>query len=425
MKSLVPLIALSAGLHFLLAHLFGVGPSLFVLELFLLAPLLRFKRSLIAGAMTFVVSLVAMDSLAQSYFFDLIPFLVQARNLSGDILIANGFVAASVLAILGGAFFVFRSIPSPGFVPSFLLVLLLFGLDAAQGSSVFARMDDRMNRFGNFDVAFSIGNRIALQSLQSFPVVDVNAFPEMQSAVGKSMQLPADLTVLVIVESLGIPVTAVDDPNYGYSKIIARYPSLRKVDSGTVPSVGSTVSGELRELCGRAVPMVALLSDYGACWPKQLAVRGFHTFASHSYRSSFFERRVWWKKVGFDELQFMDTSNMAYPFHKGGVLAGLDDQAMIAGELARVATNDRAFFYHLTSNSHMPVPMGTSVDEMLEDALDDTLAGVSAGIRARTKRRKAGSIRIIVVGDHPPPLMGRERANYVEAKVPFWIFEPA
>jgi hypothetical protein len=369
---------------------------------------------------------VLIDCVAESYFFDIIPFIFEVKNISIDIFFSNSLTIFIFLIFILSIFFLFRYLPAPRFLHSYPIAGLLLILDISQGSSAMSRIGNYTKVFGNFDIATSIGNRLTLQLYQEFRSSEkskTSDYSDIPSAMNFTQD--AEIIVLIIIESLGIPEKHENDPNFNYGHILNRYPELKLIKNGIVPSVGSTVSGEMRELCGKAVPGVKILDDYSQCWPIKLSAQGYQTIAVHSYRSSFFERRTWWKDAGFKKRVFMDTSVNMYPMFTNGALNGFSDREMLEGELRSIDTRNKTFFYYLTSNSHLPVPYGTTVQNSLEQALDNVLSGVTARQKTNfTARKEKPHIRLVIVGDHPPPVIGSERGTYVDKAVPFWIFEP-
>lgn len=424
MFGIIHIIFLFILLNISILKFFGASYPIFIVDIFILCSFFTKRKIFRSILLTSIIIIFLIDVLAQSYFFDIVNFLEQSASLSTDIISANLNVIIFFSIISLFSFFVFYFSPPPKFLPSLIVAIILILFDALQGSSSLFRIDNHMHRFGGFDVASSISNRLIRQSLQSSPVVELKSFPSIYSAMEVATKEKADLYVLIIVESLGLPKSAINKKGNGYQHILLRHSKLKVIKEGYVPSVGGTVSGELRELCGKAIPMMAMLRSYSDCWPKKFATQGFYSAAAHSYRSTFYERNKWWVEAGFGSIRFMDTPGIGYPRHKGGALTGVDDRIMLASELARYA-NKKTFFYYLTSNSHLPLPRGKKVETVLDKALNDVLLGASEGLNIKNKNNLNDfSALLIVVGDHPPPLIGKERNKYVQNKVPFWIIRP-
>jgi hypothetical protein len=252
-----------------------------------------------------------------------------------------------------------------------------------------------------------------------------------------------DHILLVIVESLGM----LKDPA-GDSLLLAplESPEVRRkyaLRSGSVPTKGSTTSGEMRELCGilashRDVRRLSLES----CLPSVLARRGYRTASFHGYKQTFFGRSSWYPRLGFarssfdEELRPGGAGRVCGFVYRGACDA--DVAKAVREALATTGVPHREFVYWLTLNAHFPMDEKTAaagtfrcegyppaaqnrdvcrlmriesivVDAVRSIALDSTLMPT----------------HIVLVGDHPPPFPREAtRALFAEERVPYLELTP-
>jgi phosphoglycerol transferase MdoB-like AlkP superfamily enzyme len=247
-------------------------------------------------------------------------------------------------------------------------------------------------------------------------------------------KLAAENVVLVMVESLG----EARDPalaNWIEQPLLSGDISKRySVSRGTVEFEGSTVFGELRELCGlRGVGMrMAELqtSQTGGCLPAKLNARGYETVSIHGVTSAMFRRSEWYPRLGFQRMIFPENWPRKDPnfcnaqFHG---ICDLDGAGAVRDEL--LAATRPEFVYWLTIESHV----------QLDSAERKPSAGDCKNIEAEvcqmvtTQRNVLTEIakivldpalkptRFVVVGDHSPPYMLRRRRDLFAQKLVPWM----
>lgn len=389
------------------------------IDLILVQSLIMLHKSVRASIYFGCIIVMFVDSLANQFMFDLIPFVRQIEDVSLDLIAANIITLVVAALFAGLAALLSAKLPPSRLFPTLVLVVLILLIDAAQGSLSVLRFGESSHPLGRFDVAYSELNRVRVQLHRSTPTLNVNQIAPAQSAASQLLISNEPHKVLVIVESLGIERAQANRPDWGYRDIFRRHPGLVVKRRGTVTAYGGTVSGELRELCNLQVRAVAPLNNYQHCMPWQLKARGFSTYAVHSYRGSMFDRRTWWPRAGFDRTVFKDDRIGLYQSCPR-TLNSLCDAEMLQGELERAFRTKKSFLYFLSSNSHLPAPAGLTVQDMLHQALD----GILSAVEKASTPLAPNSVEIIVVGDHPPPLMGFGPQRYVSATVPYWVVAP-
>ena len=243
--------------------------------------------------------------------------------------------------------------------------------------------------------------------------------------------------VLIIVESLGLPVDAVDrgrllEP-FSRDGLLRRY----RVRSGTILSHGATTDGEIRELCGVAANHLQLERvPKAACLPSLLSRRGFRTMAFHGFTGNLFGRNRWWPQLGFNQVLFAEDLASTQGTHRcGSMFRGICDHdiAEIIHKRLVELSGERLFIYWVTLNTHFPYDVPRTADS---GALCGGLPTLAAHVEACRLARGLGSLfndivfvasdsalrptRFLVVGDHSPPfLSGRERSLFAQDSVPF------
>lgn len=259
------------------------------------------------------------------------------------------------------------------------------------------------------------------------------------SAVERSeavVRLQGRNLVIVMVESLGMP----RDPGLR-AKRFARWRAhdiARRYDVsvGRVPFFGSTTRGEVRELCGRWGDYPELLDGGQDCLPARLAGRGYRTAAYHSFASDFFDRRDWYPNVGFRDRFFRDEMVAAGAAACPGVFPGACDRdvpGIIGARLRKTA--EPQMIYWLSVNSHLPVPIDTSLgtedcarfdrtlarDHPMSCRLFSLWADLDASLAAMLVDPRLPPTDVLIVGDHSPPFFNRtERLLYEPGVVP-WV----
>lgn len=249
--------------------------------------------------------------------------------------------------------------------------------------------------------------------------------------------------VLVVVESWGLANdmqvrNALVAP-YKDAQVQGKY----RIVEGTVPFFGSTVPGEVRELCGNEMGFhVEDMSakELGRCIPNELDALGYHTVAVHGMDGHMFRRSDWYPKVGFQEEKFRDYFR-AHKFPScPGAFRGTCD-ASIAGWIGSrlKAKGDMPEFIHwVTLNSHLPVPVPTrlkhpascAVSGELEEApalcsLYQLVANVQTSVAGLAMGDLGRPTMFMVVGDHAPPFASEDlREEFSQSVVPYVLLLP-
>ena len=251
-------------------------------------------------------------------------------------------------------------------------------------------------------------------------------------------RLGGENVLLVVVESLGETRDPAEAARMEASLRSEQVQHRYTVSSGTVGFEGSTVFGELRELCGlRGVGMrVTELqrSQTGPCLPSKLAAKGYATVSVHGVTSAMFQRDIWYPTLGFQRMIFPETwprPNPGYCSTQFHAICDLDAAEVVHDEL--LAATPPKFVYWLTVESHL------QLDDAAMKAPSRDCAGMPPDVcwMVTTQRNALAAIaqialdprlkptRFVIVGDHSPPYMLRTRRDlFAQKRVPWLELRP-
>ena len=249
--------------------------------------------------------------------------------------------------------------------------------------------------------------------------------------------------VLILVESWG--KARVADLEAGLVQPYAEEGLFRKytVRQGTVPFHGATVNGESRELCGSAMGfglLSASVSQLKGCLPARMNGMGYHTIGVHGNSGGIFNRREWYRRIGFDETWFKEGLQQRGLPVCPGPLPGICDAAASAwiGDQLQRDSDSPEFIYWVTLNSHLPVPMTNlvksppSCEGIRATAESPALCSwyqlefnVHRSVAELAMRETARPTVFLVVGDHAPPFSSDKlRSQFSDEVVPYVLLEP-
>ena len=245
----------------------------------------------------------------------------------------------------------------------------------------------------------------------------------------------------VVFESYGIDKSKPQINQYFEEELRKALPK-RKVYAAVVSYSGSTVNGELRELCSvhtEGVMLDSVPKEY-ICLPKTLAQQGYKTVAFHNNKGGFYDRLRWYPNIGFST--FIDRNMMLKKGYTPSQYAfgGIADKDM-AKEISRWIAGHKKIFAHWTTlDSHGPytkvlVPevidcKKLGVTESAECNYVNTLQSTFAAILFIAQQHP--DLKIVISGDHAPhfesvsqPLVGKRlNALFDHHHVPALVVEP-
>ncbi len=253
--------------------------------------------------------------------------------------------------------------------------------------------------------------------------------------LSESKRVPSKI-LLVVVESMGFGSPEIN--NLQYKHLIERELDQSRYDIkySSIPFKGSTVPGELRELCGISTSTVVPFIDKAQadkCLPNLLKNKGYETSAYHGYTGGFFNRVEWYNGLGFDSINFANRLLSTHDIHdRCGYLLfeGLCDSdiAMILRD--KISSRSRPqFVYWLTLNGHQPTPDKPKKGKYLEcsemkissDRRCWSVQHTQVVINALMSVIKSiPDLGMIVVGDHSPGGFGMGMSDAVVPAIVIW-----
>lgn len=435
----------------LLGVFFYLTRPLFVVDyvaVCIVSPLLSRRNISLFFGILFVVDFAF--SLAPAYHLDGVEFALNACSillmywpvglLSVMVIAAS---AACYKFFLQGYFLSVSRINLRQLAIVSMLGLFLLGLDMANGSNIYIQSKWHLV---NLNIAGGNLHKIALVTRNAFvsnsneelaKVVEVRGATDLLRSSLGSGRGASNKILLVVVESYGSSIS--DKLRFRLAEPFER-PALKRryeIRHGEIPFLGSTVPGEIRELCGQRIASPSSLGrvDFANCLPMALRNEGYETIAIHGFSSHMFGRNSWYPQLGFEKIMFAGDIEAEGGVERcGHVFRGIcdtHDVFLIKNELAKTGSK-RQFIYWLTLNSHLPVAHDTALErdldcpEMLgvgndQDVcrLNKIFLGLFENIADIAEKSK-DDLRIILVGDHSPPFLAlSDRALFKAGVVPF------
>jgi hypothetical protein len=298
--------------------------------------------------------------------------------------------------------------------------------------------------YDRYERGLRVGGMYAMPSAASLALNHLPDYPahDRPGATTGSQDLQPNL-VLVLVESWGVALdpalrAAIVEP-LADPALQARYQVL----DGTMPFAGPTTSGEKRELCRSYMGMdfdQGTQAQLNRCVPLQMHRDGYRTLAVHGFSGDFYNRKVWYPKLGFDDNWFHDRLQAAGLPDCVGPFTGTCDDAASAwiAERLRQPGNAPLFLYWVTLNSHLPVPERPALKsprscDVSSVTRSDTaicswyqlVSVVTQSMRNLALAPLGRPTIFVIVGDHSPPFnKDSERAQFSDKEVPYVILLP-
>lgn len=205
----------------------------------------------------------------------------------------------------------------------------------------------------------------------------------------------------------------------------------------TIDFTGFTIAGELRELCQKS-PIHFNLKDqktgFESCLPHYYKNLGYKTVAIHGALSVMYDRQYWYPRVGFDEILFRDNglnlnNSFCYSF------PGNCDKDITTVISSKFKENDNLFLYWLTLNTHSNYDM-RDLEIDIFNCMYYEIKENSASCRNLKLQKQFFfnlsqilvndefmGTKVVIVGDHEPPIISTESSAFVKSKVPIITFD--
>lgn len=216
---------------------------------------------------------------------------------------------------------------------------------------------------------------------------------------------------LVLMESGGYPT----DPEMRellYRPFLTEAMKARfDVDIGATPSVGSTIHGEIRQLCDGQLVDGLFGGANQHCLPHWFTAHGYSATAVHANKKAIYSREDWYPKIGFSTIVSSDLPD--FPRNgEGGRWGTLDDISAIDWTVAHEFARPDSFVYLLTVSTHLPARLmaGAVVDPRCTARHDSQsclhLANMQLVLAHVAQAALALPDTVVtLVGDHPPPFV--------------------
>lgn len=335
--------------------------------------------------------------------------------------------------VFTGFTFVLRRVPieRAAALPALAALALLFTVDAIgqtpRGQALVG---------GNWVTSSAFRGYLFTRKVIVGPKFNAKPFgePTMVDEVVASKVPPRLLSVSV--EALGV---AAADPAFNE----AMFAPLRKemagsydVQIGEHSFRGTTLAGELRELCsqetvGKPSSAEARTMSRG-CLPARLRAAGYATFGIHGNAKHFYNRSLVYPALGFSHTKFYDdyaASGRSFKVCRYEAFQGACDDQVFDDALAFLAQHPRAYAHVMTLDTHFPL----GVSELGDDrcgrvrGLNDSalclyvnqLGNYLAKVGRQIRTTRVPPDKVILFGDHAPPFVeGRLRNYFNRQKVP-------
>lgn len=238
--------------------------------------------------------------------------------------------------------------------------------------------------------------------------------------------------LFILVESMGSPRDAALRASMLSPFDSPRLHAAFDVTYGETPARGSTIHGEIRELCGGRLAQGLFESGNDHCLPAVMQRNGYTTTAIHANKAGFYGRNIWYPKIGFQH--YINADGVQLPRHETANRWGslLDPQTIEFATRHLSAASDRQFLYLLTVSTHVPAePLpGTQPDaDCLMKIPSQACTHISNLRLVLADIGKAAlalrNTTIVLVGDHPPPFFApSSRGAFSGDSVPYVMLTP-
>lgn len=437
----------------LIAVYFGAARPLINLDYLGIAVLAPFLPLwLLRFGIGFAVVLDLMQVAAPTYHFSMAKILETTRDLFNlspafavPIIVGVLLLAASVAWAMTRITSRRRSLH--GVYALILAVTALFA-DMALSPNAITGMDravTQLNVAGSPGLLFLVETYASLRGEERIEIAhdQARAAAPLAEALEQPSALPKHI-VMVAVESWGLYT----DPAVNelivtpLRRMATERPDL-SLQTDAIDFHGSTVNGELRELCGLRSNSIRLphpAIPLNGCLPERLATLGYETMALHGYRGSMFNRSAWYPLLGFQRSLFDQDLSQALQRSSrcGSTFPGICDGDVpewIGNQLDQAGERPQ-FIYWLTLNAHLPIY--ATQDPRAE--VDCASTAVTAGDEQQCRLVKLHHLvmqsladllsrrtdtALIVVGDHAPAFVsGTRRHQLSTTQVPSAVLWP-
>ena len=383
------------------------------------------------------------------YLFNLADFLKSLKYFSNYNINFNQIIQAFiVIALIVCLYYILKKIKnilqfdSKSILFSFGIFTSILLLDNINGSSRFLPYNSSRNFYnGNFAGCNGILLYLNIKN-QNFN----SSVPLKKSTIGESSTYKyfkndsIGNQMVIIVESFGL----LNDSNIRNSfqnAISEKFKDRNWICKwGKARFAGGTTKSELRELFNSEGDYRYLID------PKHAEIinnifkikknQGYHTSAIHSFKGNMFERQLWWKNIGVENIYFSEDVQNELNFKKklnyDTPFISVNDEDAFNYIQNKASKDKKEFLYLLTENGHLPFK-GKNITSIIEgDFYPIKMGGMSEEGINQHKRiwaflnyvaenlNKNKIQKVLIVGDHMPPFTNKiDRAFYNDQYVPY------
>lgn len=190
---------------------------------------------------------------------------------------------------------------------------------------------------------------------------------------------------------------------------------------------GSTLPGEIRELCGAPLDLSKFSALGDKCLPMQLKKQGYATIAMHGYEGQFYYRHIIYPAIGFDEALFRNS--MDGLAQCDGAFSGTCDDAVVDLAISWLDSNGRRMAYVMSLNAHEPVADSVLARGYISNSplhrVGTKIQVVNRSLIQHAAKRLSMTLKpgeaalIYAVGDHQPP-SAADASDFPPGLIP-WI----
>jgi len=383
------------------------------------------------------------------YLFNLADFLRSLKYFSNyNYNFYQAFQAIFICIILVILFYLLKKIKNilkfdiKSIVIFFTLLTSMLLLDNINGSSILMPYKSSRNFYkGNFAGCNGILLYLNIRN-QNFN----SSNPLKKSTIGESntyKYYKNDSTgnqMIIIVESFGL----LNDSSIRneFQNAISKDFNTKRWESkwGKARFLGGTTRAELREIFNSEGDYRYLNSHENADMINNIfkikREQGFHTSAIHSFKGNMFERQLWWKNIGIQNVYFSEDIQKEREFklklnHETPFISANDEDAFDYIQ-NKAMKNKKEFLYFLTENGHLPFK-GINKSSIIKDDIYNKKMGsmseegknqhkrIWGFLKYVTKKLDQNKIqKVLIIGDHMPPFVNKiDRAFYDDKFIPY------
>lgn len=250
-----------------------------------------------------------------------------------------------------------------------------------------------------------------------------------------NMEKPPKKLLFILNESWGIFTPDNGSINSSVYAALANLTNVKLVAQGENPALESTIEGEIRELCDLKAKSgnfaFGPFDKFKQCVSVRLQEQGYQVQSFHASDSKMYNRKIWYPHIGFQNAHFFphfSNIKQCHSFH-----GACDYNVVHDVSAANKAAKGKSFIYWLTLNTHHPYSELDMLDKNTYDCKQPLFKGRQEACRNLNLQNqffqilaneiKDGGFKdteIIVVGDHPPPLILDEyKDSFKSYTVPF------